>query len=85
FDNEIAGWERAFAYEANREKLSAHLSQIPVRENEWDRRHVPYELANAEHLAMSASVGMITYRTSPFSISKGLTPKKCSNFFRLPR
>ena len=59
FDNEIAGWERALAYEANRETLSNHLTQIPIRENEWDRRHVPYEVANAEHLAMSESVGMI--------------------------
>ena len=30
-----------------------------MRENEWDRRHVPYEIANAEHLAMSDSAGMI--------------------------
>ncbi|MED5261424.1 MAG: dehydrogenase, partial [Myxococcota bacterium] len=59
FDNEIAGWERAYAYESNRKKLSRYLDRVPVRENEWDRRHVPYEIANAEHLAMSDRVGMI--------------------------
>ena len=59
FDNEVAGWERALAYESNREKLGDYLTEVPVRENEWDRRHVPYEIANAEHLAMSASAGMI--------------------------
>ena len=59
FDNEIGGWERALAYEYNREKLGSYLQQVPVRENEWDRRHVPYEIANAEQLAMSDSAGMI--------------------------
>jgi glycine cleavage system aminomethyltransferase T len=59
FDNEVAGWERALAYESNREKLGNYLTEVPVRENEWDRRHVPYEIANAEHLAMSESAGMI--------------------------
>jgi len=59
FDNEIAGWERAYAYEANRERLEGYLERVPRRENEWDRRHVPYEIANAEHLALSAHVGMI--------------------------
>jgi len=59
FDNEIGGWERALAYEHNREKLDSFLQQVPVRENEWDRRHVPYEIANAEQLAMSDSAGMI--------------------------
>ncbi len=59
FDNEIAGWERAYAYAANEERLKDILSGVPVRENEWDRRHVPYETANAEHLAMSDGVGMI--------------------------
>ena len=59
FDNEVAGWERALAYESNRDKLDNYLQEVPVRENEWDRRHVPYEIANAEHLAMSESVGMI--------------------------
>ena len=59
FDNEIAGWERAYAYAANEEHLKEYLARVPVRENEWDRRHVPYETANAEHLAMSDHVGMI--------------------------
>jgi len=59
FDNEVAGWERALAYESNRQKLDNYLQEVPVRENEWDRRHVPYEIANAEHLAMSESAGMI--------------------------
>ena len=59
FDNEIAGWERAYAYAANEEKLHKFFAHVPVRENEWDRRHVPYETANAEHLAMSDHVGMI--------------------------
>tara|TARA_Y100000385_G_scaffold36303_1_gene33955 strand:- start:29 stop:2632 length:2604 start_codon:yes stop_codon:yes gene_type:complete len=65
FDNEVARWERALAYESNRDKLEKYLSDIPVRENEWDRRHVPYELANAEHLAMSDSVGMINLSHFP--------------------
>ena len=59
FENEIGGWERAFAYESNQEKLENYIQEVPVRENEWDRRHVPYEIANAEHLAMSESAGMI--------------------------
>jgi glycine cleavage system aminomethyltransferase T len=59
FDNEVAGWERAYAYASNEEKLSPYLAKVPVRENEWDRRHVPYQTANAEHLAMSDGVGMI--------------------------
>ena len=59
FDNEVAGWERALAYETNRDKLGDYLKNVPVRENEWDQRHVPYAVANAEHLAMSDSTGMI--------------------------
>ena len=59
FDNEVGGWERAFAYESNRQKLAKYLETVPTRNNEWDRRHVPYEIANAEHLAMSESAGMI--------------------------
>ncbi len=59
FDNEIAAWERAYAYKSNEERLREYVSLVPVRENEWDRRHVPYEIANAEHLAMSDHVGMI--------------------------
>ena len=71
FDNEVACWERAFAYESNREKLYEYLKDIPVRENEWDRRHVPYELANAEHLAMSDSVGMINLSHFPIMDIEG--------------
>ena len=71
FDNEVACWERAFAYESNREKLGEYLKNIPVRENEWDRRHVPYELANAEHLAMSDSVGMINLSHFPIMDIEG--------------
>jgi glycine cleavage system aminomethyltransferase T/glycine/D-amino acid oxidase-like deaminating enzyme len=59
FDNEVGGWERAYAYASNEEKLKSYLERVPVRENEWDRRHVPYETANAEHLAMSDGAGMI--------------------------
>ena len=59
FDNEVGGWERAFAYESNRQKLNQYLEIVPTRNNEWDQRHVPYEIANAEHLAMSESAGMI--------------------------
>ncbi|MCZ6620159.1 MAG: FAD-dependent oxidoreductase [Gammaproteobacteria bacterium] len=59
FDNEVGGWERAYAYASNEERLSGYLARVPVRENEWDRRHVPYETANAEQLAMSDDVGMI--------------------------
>ena len=44
---------------------------MPVRENEWDRRHVPYEIANAEHLAMSDSVGMINLSHFPIMDIKG--------------
>lgn len=59
FDGEVGGWERAYGYETNRPKLSQYLTRVPVREHEWDRRHVPYEIANAEHLAMSDGVGMV--------------------------
>ena len=65
FENEVAGWERAFAYSSNEQKLAKYLKEIPIRENEWDRRHVPYEIANAEHLAMSDSVGMINLSHFP--------------------
>ena len=71
FDNEVARWERALAYESNRDKLQKYLADIPVRENEWDRRHVPYELANAEHLAMSDSVGMINLSHFPIMDIEG--------------
>jgi glycine cleavage system aminomethyltransferase T/glycine/D-amino acid oxidase-like deaminating enzyme len=59
FANEIGGWERALAYESNRERLAEYIARVPLRENEWDRRHVPYEVAGAEQLAMSHTAGMI--------------------------
>ncbi|KPK35668.1 MAG: dehydrogenase [Betaproteobacteria bacterium SG8_40] len=59
FDNEVGGWERAYAYASNEKKLARYLAKVPVRHNEWDRRHVPYEIANAEHLALSDDAGMI--------------------------
>jgi glycine cleavage system aminomethyltransferase T len=71
FDNEVAGWERALAYKSNQQKLENYLKEIPVRENEWDRRHVPYEIANAEHLAMSNSVGMINLSHFPIMDIEG--------------
>jgi glycine cleavage system aminomethyltransferase T len=71
FDNEVAGWERALAYESNREKLNSYLQEVPVRENEWDRRHVPYEIANAEHLAMSDLAGMINLSHFPIMDIEG--------------
>jgi hypothetical protein len=71
FDNEVACWERALAYKSNEQKLDKYLKDIPVRENEWDRRHVPYEIANAEHLAMSDSVGMINLSHFPIMDIKG--------------
>ena len=71
FENEVAGWERALAYVSNREKLDKYIKEVPVRENEWDTRHVPYDVANAEHLAMSDSVGMINLSHFPIMDIKG--------------
>ena len=71
FENEVAGWERALAYTSNREKLESYLKEVPIRENEWDTRHVPYDVANAEHLAMSDSVGMINLSHFPIMDIKG--------------
>ena len=71
FENEVAGWERALAYISNREKLDKYIKEVPVRENEWDTRHVPYDVANAEHLAMSDSVGMIHLSHFPIMDIKG--------------
>ena len=65
FENEVAGWERALAYKSNKDKLNNYLKEVPIRENEWDTRHVPYDVANAEHLAMSNSVGMINLSHFP--------------------
>ncbi len=71
FENEVAGWERALAYISNREKLDKYIKEVPLRENEWDTRHVPYDVANAEHLAMSDSVGMINLSHFPIMDIKG--------------
>ncbi|MDC0467027.1 FAD-dependent oxidoreductase [Gammaproteobacteria bacterium] len=85
FDNEVACWERAFAYESNREKLGKYLKDIPVRENEWDRRHVPYELANAEHLAMSDSVGMINLSHFPIMDIEGPDAEKMLEYLSVAK
>ena len=71
FENEVAGWERALAYISNREKLEKYIKEVPLRKNEWDTRHVPYDVANAEHLAMSDSVGMINLSHFPIMDIKG--------------
>ncbi len=71
FENEVAGWERALAYISNREKLDKYIKEVPLRENEWDTRHVPYDVANAEHLAMSDSVGMINLSHFPIMDIEG--------------
>ena len=85
FDNEVARWERAFAYESNREKLQDYLKDIPVRENEWDSRHVPYELANAEHLAMSESVGMINLSHFPIMDIEGPDAEKMLEYLSVAK
>jgi glycine cleavage system aminomethyltransferase T/glycine/D-amino acid oxidase-like deaminating enzyme len=55
---ELAGWERAHGYASNEHLLEKYANQVPVRENEWDNRHF-WRVSNAEHLEMSADVGMI--------------------------
>ena len=85
FENEVARWERAFAYESNREKLQDYLKEIPVRENEWDSRHVPYELANAEHLAMSDSVGMINLSHFPIMDIEGPDAEKMLEYLSVAK
>ncbi|MCW8907542.1 MAG: FAD-dependent oxidoreductase [Sedimenticola sp.] len=69
---EAAGWERAHGYQANEATLLArYRDQVPVRENEWDRRHF-WEVSNAEQLAMSDHVGMINLsHFAIFDISGG--------------
>jgi len=85
FDNEVARWERAFAYESNREKLQNYLKDIPIRENEWDSRHVPYELANAEHLAMSDSAGMINLSHFPIMDIEGPDAEKMLEYLSVAK
>ncbi len=55
---ELGGWERAHGYAANEHLLEKYGNQVPVRENEWDNRHF-WRVSNAEHLEMSADVGMV--------------------------
>ena len=56
---EVAGWERAHGYQANEATLlTKYRDQVPIREHEWDARHF-WEVSNAEHLELSASVGMV--------------------------
>ena len=85
FENEVAGWERALAYESNKQKLDQYLKEVPVRENEWDRRHVPYEIANAEHLAMSDSVGMINLSHFPVMDIEGPDAERMLEYLSLAK
>ena len=85
FENEVAGWERALAYESNKKKLDQYLKEVPVRENEWDRRHVPYEIANAEHLAMSDSVGMINLSHFPVMDIEGPDAERMLEYLSLAK
>ena len=55
---ELGGWERAHGYASNEGLLEKYGNQVPVRENEWDNRHF-WRVSNAEHLEMSANVGMV--------------------------
>ncbi|MEM7406462.1 MAG: FAD-dependent oxidoreductase [Pseudomonadota bacterium] len=55
---EAAGWERAHGYASNEHLLEKYANQVPVRESEWDNRHF-WRVSNAEHLEMSANVGMV--------------------------
>ena len=55
---ELGGWERAHGYASNEHLFEKYGNQVPVRENEWDNRHF-WRVSNAEHLEMSANVGMI--------------------------
>lgn len=55
---ELGGWERAHGYASNEPLLEKYGNQVPHRENEWDNRHF-WRVSNAEHLEMSANVGMV--------------------------
>jgi glycine cleavage system aminomethyltransferase T/glycine/D-amino acid oxidase-like deaminating enzyme len=55
---EIAGWERANWYEANRPLLAEYGDRLMEREHEWDRRWWS-PIINAEHLALRDRVGLI--------------------------
>ena len=85
FENEVAGWERALAYDSNKQKLEKYLKEVPGRGNEWDRRHVPYEIANAEHLAMSNSVGMINLSHFPIMDVEGPDAERMLEYLSLAK
>ena len=85
FENEVAGWERALAYSTNREKLEQYIKEVPVRKNEWDKRHVPYDVANAEHLAMSDSVGMINLSHFPIMDVKGADAERMLEYLSVAK
>ena len=85
FENEVAGWERALAYSTNREKLEHYIKEVPVRKNEWDKRHVPYDIANAEHLAMSDSVGMINLSHFPIMDVKGADAERMLEYLSVAK
>src|SRR5699024_6387159 len=55
---EAGGWELAHGYAANETRLAKYYARVLERANEWDARHF-WSVSNAEHLAMSDSVGMI--------------------------
>ncbi|HPE62223.1 MAG TPA: FAD-dependent oxidoreductase [Thiolinea sp.] len=55
---EIGGWERAHGYASNEHLLEQYADRVPMRENEWDKRHF-WRVSNAEHLKLSDDVGMI--------------------------
>ena len=55
---ELGGWERAHGYASNEHLLEKYGNKVPLRENEWDNRHF-WRVSNAEHLEMSANVGMV--------------------------
>ena len=62
-----------------------YLKEVPVRDNEWDRRHVPYEIANAEHLAMSDSVGMINLSHFPIMDVEGPDAERMLEYLSLAK
>lgn len=55
---ELGGWERAHGYAANEHLLEKYGDRVPVRENEWDKRHF-WRVSNAEHLELTENCGII--------------------------
>lgn len=68
---ELAGWERAHGYASNEHLLEKYAERVPVRQNQWDKRHF-WRVSNAEHLAMSDNAGMINL--SHFAVYDVLGP-----------